>query len=227
MKKNNAVYTPPTVTADAVIFRLNEGNLEVLLINRAKQPFKNCWALPGSYMANGETSIEAFDRTVRVKAGVDSAQLGHVEQLYTFDTVARDPRGHAISITHLGLGYDVVVSSSNKTEKPVFVPVAKLSKLAFDHDAIVDYGLKRLQSKLSYTNIMFALLPKVFTLTDLQKSYEIVMGRQLDKRNFRKKMLSYNMIKETGKNTIGAAHRPAKLYQFKQSQLEALVRSLD
>lgn len=227
MKKANQDYIPPTVTLDAVVFRLNAGKLEVLLINRANDPYKNSLALPGSYISKGETSLEAFNRTLQNKAGVDSAQLGHIEQLFTFDTVARDPRGHAISISYLGLSHDIATNNGQKTEKPSFEPIAKLPSLAFDHYKIVDFALERLRSKLSYTNIMFALLPATFSLTTLQQSYEAVLGRRLDKRNFRKKILSYDMISETGANTVGVAHRPAKLYQFKQTKLESLARSLD
>src|ERR671930_62620 len=98
----NTVYTPPTVTVDGVIFQLIDGELSLLLIKRAREPFKGSWALPGGYNNAGETTQEALDRVLAYKAGVRLSQLDLVEQLYTFDTVARDPRGHAVSITYLG-----------------------------------------------------------------------------------------------------------------------------
>jgi 8-oxo-dGTP diphosphatase len=220
-------YTPPTLTVDAVIFRLKNDCLEVLLIKRAKEPFKGQYALPGSYSAAGETSTESFERTLRVKAGCDPSQLKLVEQLYTFDTVARDPRGHAISITYMGLGRNIDVNPKKASEEPQFFPVSSVPILAFDHKKIIDYAITRLQSKLAYTNAVFALLDPTFTLTELQKTYEAILGRDLDKRNFRKKILSYELLQETGEKIAKGAHRPAMLYKFKQSKLEVLARSLD
>ena len=225
-KKYTTPYSPPTVTIDAVIFRLHEGELEVLLIERQQEPFKGAYALPGSYLPAGETSLEAFSRTLKVKAGMDPNRLKYVEQLFTFDTVARDPRGHAISVTYMGLGRSPKVDIGHEAEKPVFVSINKLPKLAFDHQSIINYARERLKNKLTYTNIVFSLLPQVFTLTELQQAYESILGRELDKRNFRKKILSYGMIIETGDNTAGKAHRPAKLYKF-QTKIEYLVRALD
>jgi len=220
-------YIPPTLTVDAVIFRLINDKLEVLLIKRAKEPFKGEYALPGSYSAAGETSIESFERTLKIKAGCDPKQLKLIEQLYTFDTVARDPRGHAISITYMGLGRNIEAKKNVATEEPEFYVVGEIPNLAFDHKKIIDYALERLRSKLAYTNAVFALLDSTFTLTELQKAYEIILGRSLDKRNFRKKMMSFDLLTETGEKLAKGAHRPAMLYRFKQTSLEVLVRSLD
>jgi len=218
---------PPTLTVDAVVFRLQDNDLEVLLVKRAKDPFKGEFALPGSYCSAGETSTESFERTLKVKAGCDPKQLKLVEQLYTFDTVARDPRGHAISITYMGLGKDIALQKKNATEDPDFYSLNNLPKLAFDHEIIINYAHERLRSKLAYTNAVFAMLSTTFTLTELQMAYETILGHKLDKRNFRKKILSYDLLKETGEKLTAGAHRPAMLYMFKQRALEVLVRSLD
>ncbi len=220
-------YIPPTLTVDSVIFQLINNVLSVLLIQRSQEPFLGAWALPGGYCAAGETTGDAMNRITLKKAGIVSHDLGLVEQLYTFDTVARDPRGHAVSVTYMGLGLNMEPSSSNTTQNPQFFAVDNLPKLAYDHQNIITYAHDRLKSKLTYTNAIFALLPKEFTLSKLQTAYEAVLGRELDKRNFRKKFLALDLVEETGKMFQDGAHRPARLYNFKQQTLHALERSFD
>jgi 8-oxo-dGTP diphosphatase len=215
-------YTPPTLTIDSVVFQLSDKGLSILLIQRAAEPFKDCWALPGGYCAAGETTKDAMSRVLQAKAGLTASQLDFIEQLYAFDTVARDPRGHAVSITYSGLGKDLVPESSGTTQNPQFFPVNDLPKLAYDHADIIAYALQRLQSKLTYTNVVFALLPQEFTLTQLQTAYEAIINRSLDKRNFRRKILSLDFLKDTGKMSSKNAYRPARLYTFKQHSLQAL-----
>ena len=220
-------YTPPTLTVDSVVFQLVDGQLQVLLIRRSQEPFKDSWALPGGYCAAGETTHDAMERILADKAGVRPSDLRLVEQLYTFDTVARDPRGHAVSVTYMGLGLDITPRHDGHVQQPRFYPVNDLPDLAYDHAAIIDYALERLQSKLMYTNAIYALLPKLFSLTQLQTAYEAVLGRELDKRNFRKKFLSLNLIEATAGQLKEGAHRPARLYRFRQDDLQTLTRSFD
>lgn len=222
----NKPYQPPTVTVDAVVFQLQKNELEVLLIKRSKDPFKDCWALPGGYSALGETTREALQAIVKRKAGVDlTNDLKYIEQLYTFDTVARDPRGHAVSVTYMGCGLDIAPKQSS--EPTTFYPVSALPKLAYDHLEIITYARQRLAAKLTYTNAVYGLLPKQFTLTQLQAAYEAVFGHELDKRNFRKKFLSLGLIQATDEMFREGAHRPAKLYKFNKQKLETLTRSFD
>lgn len=219
-------YTPPILTVDAVIFQLNGDELEVLLIQRSQDPFKGEWALPGGYNAAGSTTVEALSAVVKRKAGVDvDSQLAYIEQLYTFDTVARDPRGHAVSVTYMGCGREIKPSAGS--EHTAFYPVDRLPTLAYDHEAIIKYARERLGAKLTYTNAVSGLLDKKFTLTQLQTAYEAVLGRELDKRNFRKKFLSLGLIHETPDIWREGAHRPAKLYAFNNESLEVLSRSFD
>ncbi len=219
-------YVPPTLTVDAVLFQLVQNRLEVILIERPNDPFKGAWALPGGYNAVGEVTLHALQRIVSEKAGIDlSKDLSYVEQLYTFDTVARDPRGHAVSVTYLGCGRDITpVESEAKTQS---FPVATLPQLAYDHQDIINYAHQRLISKLMYTNAIYAFLPSKFTLTELQAAYEAILGHELDKRNFRKKFLSLNLIHETEEMKREGAHRPARLYKFNSTKLEVLSRSFD
>ena len=218
-------YTPPTLTVDAVIFQVNNNTLEVLLLKRPNEPFKGEWALPGGYNAKGETTTDALERIVFQKTGVKiKDDLRYIEQLYTFDTINRDPRGHAVSVTYMGCGRNITY---NEDLEVAFFDVNKIPKLAYDHTNIIKYAKERLIAKMTYTNSAFAFLDRRFTLTQLQTVYEIVFGREFDKRNFRKKFLSLNLIHETNELWRDGAHRPAKLYEFNSNKLENLDRSLD
>lgn len=219
-------YTPPILVVDAVIFQLDGDQLHVLLTKRGNEPFKGSWALPGGYNAAGQTTIEALTQVVKRKVGVDiDTQLAYMEQLYTFDTVARDPRGHAVSVTYMGCGRAIEIGEGSQHSE--FFPVDKLPDLAYDHADIIAYARERLAAKLSYTNAVAGLLDHKFTLSQLQTAYEAVIGKQLDKRNFRKKFLSLGMIHDTGETWRDGAHRPAALYAFSSKSLETFDRSFE
>lgn len=219
-------YVAPTLTVDAVIFQVQNNVLEVLLLQRPNEPFKGEWALPGGYNAQGETTHDALARIVRQKTSVEiDKDLQYIEQLYTFDTVDRDPRGHAVSVTYMGCGRDIEIRETSP--HVAFMPVNNLPALAYDHKNIITYAHERLMAKLTYTNAVGAFLPKKFTLSQLQTIYEIVFGREFDKRNFRKKFLSLNLIRETDETWRDGAHRPARLYEFNGRKLESLSRSFD
>jgi 8-oxo-dGTP diphosphatase len=219
-------YTPPTLTVDAIIFQLIDNVLNVALLQRANDPFKGDWALPGGYSPEGETTLEALERVVQYKAGINiQNDLSYIEQLYTFDTVARDPRGHAVSVTYMGCGREV---SPNQAHSVInFFPVDDLPPIAYDHKQIIEYAHQRLISKLSYTNAVYAFLPDRFTLAELQSAYEAIFGYDLDKRNFRKKFLGLNLTIETEEMRREGAHRPARLHRFKSDTLQTLSRSFD
>ena len=212
-------YEAPTLTVDAVVFQFIANRLHIVLVRRKREPFAGMYALPGVYTPRGETTRESFGRALEIKAGIDAKKLGLIQQLYASDTVARDPRGHAVSIVYLGLGHDLTCVPSSTTEDPLFLPVDELSTLAFDHKEIVANALMRLQAEVMHTNLLFALLPKQFTLTRLQMAYESILGKSLDKRNFRKKILALDLVEATDNYLKGGAHRPAQLYAFKHMGL--------
>ena len=224
--KYTTPYTPPTLTVDAVIFQLINGALNVMLIQRANDPFKGSWALPGGYSPQGETTLEALERIVAYKAGVNiQNDLSYVEQLYTFDTVARDPRGHAVSVTYMGCGREISPDHANSVVS--FFPVTDLPPIAYDHQKIIEYAHQRLIAKLTYTNAVYAFLPQYFTLAALQAAYEAIFGYELDKRNFRKKFLGLKLTEETDQMQREGAHRPARLHKFTSDTLQTLSRSFD
>ena len=220
--KYDKPYIAPTLTVDAVIFQITNGVMEVLLIKRPNEPFRGEWALPGGYNAAGETTTDALRRIVLQKTGVNTEKdLRHTEQLYTFDTVNRDPRGHAVSVTYMGCGRDVELRDAGA--HVAFLDVDNLPRLAYDHANIIQYARERLIAKLTYTNAVSAFLEKRFTLTQLQSAYEIIFGREFDKRNFRKKMLSLNILHDTGKKQNKVSHRAARLYSFDQKAYKKML----
>lgn len=203
-----------SLTTDIVIFTVENESLKILLIKRVAEPFKNQWALPGGFILENELPEKAALRVLRQKAGIGNI---FIEQLYTFAGSSRDPRGNVISISYFALIPKDKIKSSLLSEEPetlAFVPIQKIPKLAFDHRRIINYALKRLRSKLEYTNIVYSLLPDYFTFNELQGSYEIILGRKSDKRNFRKKFFVLNLIEPTKKMRKGIRQRPARLYKF-------------
>jgi len=206
-------YFSPSVTVDVVIFTVEDGELKVLLIERANKPFLGDHALPGGFLLQGETTHAAALRILKEKAGVKDV---YIEQLYTFDAKGRDPRGFVISVTYFALvpPSDIVLKKGKDLQAPALYPLRRLPALAFDHADIIVYATRRLRAKLGYTNVAFSLLPKHFSLFQLQKTYETIMGIKIDKRNFQKKFLSLKLIALTNKVAGGMRQRPARLYRF-------------
>ena len=208
-------FEKPSLTVDMVVYTVKDNDLKILLIKRNTAPFKDMWAIPGGFVKKGETLEEAAKRELFEETNVKDIYL---EQLYSFGDPGRDPRGWVVTVTYVAL-----ISSENlkliaKTDaKDVkWFSAYKLPKLAFDHEKILTIALTRLRSKLEYTNVGFQLLPKKFTLTQLQNTYEIILAKKLDKRNFRKKILSLGTIEEVDEFKRDGNHRPAKLYTFKE-----------
>lgn len=204
---------PHGLTTDVVVFTIEDGHLKTLLIKRANEPFRGEWALPGGFISDNEGSQDAALRILREKAGVKNVYL---EQLYTFDGSGRDPRGRVCTVTYFALvpRQDIIFASGHNIQTPVFHSVRQLPRLAFDHKGILAYAIKRLQAKLEYTNAVYSLLPNSFTFNQLQKTYEAIFGKKMDKRNFRKKFVMLKLIKPTKKKSTGNRQRPARLYKF-------------
>ena len=202
------------LTVDVVIFTVAFGTLQVLVVRRDVEPFAGKWALPGGYLQENEQSIEAAKRILLDKAGVRNV---YIEQLYTFDGIDRDPRGRHVSVVYFTLvpEAELNLAASDLTAGPKLIDVTGASDLAFDHTRMVEYARARLQSKLEYTNVVYSLLPNRFTMAALQSSYEAILGRTVDKRNFQKKYASLGLIEPTDEYTQGQKHRPARLYTFR------------
>ncbi|MBR9678418.1 MAG: NUDIX hydrolase [Nanoarchaeota archaeon] len=209
------IFERPSVTADIVVFTTQNNELKVLLIKRGSTPFKDHWALPGGFINKGESIEQAAKRELQEETGVKNVYL---EQLYTFGKPKRDPRGRIITVSYYALikSKGVKLEAREDAAEAKWFPAYKLPELAFDHQEIIEYAKQRLQWKLEYTTVGFQLLPNEFTLTELQKIYEIILNKKFDKRNFRKKINSLDLLKYAGKMTRKVAHRPAKLYTLKK-----------
>jgi len=194
-----------------VIFTVDQGQLQVLLIRRSAEPFKDAWSLPGGLLGTGEMLEEAAARKLAEETGVSDVFL---EQLYTFSDL--DGKG-SIAVAYFAL---VDVSQALLAQRsewlPAWFPVAELPRLAFRNDEVIEYALQRLRAKLDYSNVAYSLLPEEFTLSELQATYEAIHGRALDKRNFRKRVVTLGLVEPTGRTAGTGRHRPAQLYRFRE-----------
>lgn len=218
MSTQNNDFSKPSVTVDILLFTVADNDLKILLIKRNLPPFKGSWALPGGFVHINESLEEAALRELKEEGNVDNVYL---EQLFTFGDPRRDPRSRVITVTYLALSDSSSwnIRSGGDAGEATLHSIKKLPTLAFDHRKIVDYGIERLRAKIGYSNIVMGLLGDEFTLTDLQKKHEVILGHALDKRNFRKKILSTGVIMPVGKKSDRGAHRPAELYKFKSKKL--------
>ena len=220
-------YPPLGVAVDVVVFTVRDGRLQVLLTRRPdEEPFAGRWSLPGGFVGPSESADDAAARELGAKAGVKGVFL---EQLYTFSDPERDPRSRVVAVTYYALvSPDTVEAQAGGREahwcsiggdadgRPqAILPDGEAAPLAFDHDRILETAVERIRGKLEYVPIGFQLLPRHFTLTELQTVYEAVLGRPVDKRNFRSKIHKSGLVRPVDAVKTGA-HRPAKLFEFTQ-----------
>lgn len=208
-------YPRPSLTVDVVIFTLREGHLNVLLIQRDQPPYLHIWALPGGFVQMDEPLEEAACRELAEETGLQEAYL---EQLYTYGDPERDPRGRVVSVAYFALiPADAPIHSDGGSDarQAKWFPINELPELAFDHAEIISYALRRLRYKLEYTAACFELLPEEFTLSQLQQTYEMILGESLDKRNFRRRILQAEIIEPTEHMRTGEG-RPARLYRYRE-----------
>lgn len=216
-------YPRPALSVDCVVFGLDlaDDELKVLLIQRRLDPFADAWAMPGGFVDENELTDDAAARELNEEAGLSDVFL---EQLYTFSTPHRDPRGWVVSVAYYALVNldDHELNAATDAKNAAWFSVADVPSLAFDHADILDQAITRLKGKVRYQPIGFNLLPEKFTLSQLQKLYEIVLERALDKRNFRKKVLSLGILEELDEVQQDVAHRAARLYRFNKDAYEAM-----
>ena len=234
-RPTKAASNPPppetyVVAVDVVVLTLVEDQLHTLLIRRSEAPFKGQWMLPGGVVQGRESLLQAAERVLREKAGLSGVYL---EQLFTFSEPKRDPRDRAISVAHLALvnqeRFDDLKPHLSETavsritvpwDGEIGGPVQALSDqggdlpLAFDHAEMLGLAVKRVRGKLDYTPVGFQLLPDSFTLYQLQKVHEAILGRSLNKDSFRRRMLASGQLEATSQSQSDVDHRPAALYRF-------------
>lgn len=232
-----SAYERPSVTVDVVVFAMfgsldagddengapnassaDQPDLRVLLVRRRHWPFQGCWAIPGGFVGMRESLDEAARRELEEETGLRDV---YMEQLYTFGAPDRDPRTRVISVAYYALlpgeAQAREARGADDAGEARWFPVAALpDRLAFDHAHILDVALRRLRAKADYAGIAREFLPPRFTLRHLRRIYETVLGRQLDRANFTRRILTEGEIVETGEVDRGGAHRPAKLYCYRR-----------
>lgn len=197
---------------DVALFAVLDRRLCVLLIPVERPPhFLSMRGLPGGLIAPDETAEQAVARHLREKAEVSGV---YVEQLATFSAVDRDPRGRVVSVAYLGLMPAEQAAAVPLARGQHWTPIDRVGRLAYDHDEILAVACERLRARLGYSTIARHLMPKEFTLTELQQTYETVLDRSFDKRNFRKKLQDTGIVRATGKMRSGQPSRPAELHRF-------------
>lgn len=206
-------YQFAVIATDVVIFTAQNGKLKVLLIEMRKPPYTGYWACPGGLVKPNESVDRAAQKHLFDKTGVKDVYL---EQLYTFGEIDRDPFGRVVSVAYYALipSGGIKLKTSHEYTDVDWFQVKQLPPMAYDHTEIIKVAVKRLKDKITYSNIVYSLLPKSFTLSELQGIYELILDKRLDKRNFRKKILTLNLITKTGRKRTGEANRPAQLYKF-------------
>ena len=222
-------YDKPSVTTDLVLMSVRAGRLAALLQKREQAPETGKWALPGGFVGIGESLDSAAERVLAEKARMAGAW---VEQLYTFGEPKRDPRGRVITVAYFALLpeerfgpaltaapdlklADVQVDWAGEAGGPARAlgEDGRKLPLAFDHADIIGLAVKRLRGKLDYSDIAFALLPKLFTLRELQQVHEAILGLSLNKPAFRRRLLDSGRLRATGRREAGTGFRPAELYR--------------
>lgn len=216
-------HARPAVTVDCVVFGLDDADLKVLLIERDREPFAGRWALPGGFVEPDETLEQAALRELAEETGVSKLYL---EQLYSFGDPGRDPRDRVITVAYYALvrRLDHAPRAASDARAVGWFPASRCPPLAFDHREIVAMARQRLQAKVRYQPVGFELLPRKFTLSQIQRVYEAVLERPLDKRNFRKKLLGTGVLSELQELQRDVAHRAARLYQFDEKKYRRLIK---
>ncbi len=219
--QTNGHLVQHAIAVDVVLFTIQDEILKVLLVKRQETPYRGSWALPGGIVSQEESVDAAALRELQEETNIGNIYL---EQLYTFGEPNRDPRGRVITVAYYALvnWQQFQLKVRQRVSEASWFPVKRLPPLAFDHRRIVDYALERLRSKINYTTVGFQLLPRQFTLTELQSSYEVILGRRLDKRNFRRKMLQLGILKGTREFQANGRQRPARLYTFTKPKVITL-----
>ncbi len=205
------------LSVDAVVFGYEEGNISVLLIKRKFEPFKGQWAIPGGFVEHDESLETAVERELLEETGI---KINYLEQLYTFGKPKRDPRGRVVSVAYFGLvrpnTFDIFAATD--AEQVQWFNSNELPKLSFDHKEILNTAIERLQGKITYEPLGFELLDKKFPFSDLEKLYTTLLGRDIDRRNFRKKIIGLNVLDELNEKVSKGSGRPANLFQFNKKR---------
>ncbi len=212
-------YPHPAVTTDCVIFGYDDNGLKVLLIERGIEPFKGDWALPGGFLRMTETAEECAMRELSEETGFECSRL---EQFKTFTQVDRDPRERVVTIAFLALARTTDVRGGDDAKNAQWFSLSEIPSLAFDHRNILDEALVRLRERIHFEPIGFDLLPEVFTMPQLQRLYESILGVEFDRRNFHKKIIKLGIVEPEAERAEGTPSRVPSKYKFNAEAYEAM-----
>jgi 8-oxo-dGTP diphosphatase len=218
--------TPIKVAVDAIVFGYSKyDGVSVLLIQRKYLPLKSAWALPGGFVLENESLETAIKRELFEETGI---KLNYLEQLYTFGEPNRDPRERIVAVAYFGLVKTSLyqeLKASTDAENAQWFSIKKIPQLAFDHKQIIQVAIERLRAKIRYQPIGFELLDKKFPFSDLEKLYTALLDKEINRRNFSKKILSFDFLEETGELSKSEGKgRPSKMYQFNQKRYKELLK---
>ncbi len=217
MEKSNPLYQNQGIHGIAVLFTVDKGITKVLLVKRTNEPYKNVWSLVGGALYNYESLLDGTKREIKEKTGIENVDI---EFFDVFGEPHRSPVMRMVAIGYIGLidkQKVTVLSKTLKTDAAEWVPISNVGKLAYDHNEILTRGIEALKAKIVKSDILQILYPKGFTIPEIQKTYEAILGKKLDRRNFRKKLLHLNLITDTNKTIVFEGKKPAKLYVFKKN----------
>ena len=211
------------LSVDAVVFGYEAQTISVLLIKRKYDPYKGKWAIPGGFVLNNESLEEAVERELKEETGI---KINYLEQLYTFGNPKRDPRSRVVSVAYFGLIKPSAfkIFAATDAEEVQWFKINELPKLPFDHEEILKTAISRLQGKITYEPIGFELLDTKFPFSDLEKLYTTLLGRPIDRRNFRKKFLSLKILDELDEKVSNGSGRPANLFKFNKQRYYKLKK---
>jgi 8-oxo-dGTP diphosphatase len=212
------------LAVDAIVFGYAQQQLQVLLVKQKYGELKNQWALVGGFVKDEESLQNAVERELKEETGIS---VSYLEQLYTFgDQIDRDPRFRVVSVAYFALvnSLDYHPTADTDAEEAKWFSIQELPPLAYDHARILQVAIERLKAKLRYQPIGFELLPKKFLFSDLENLYSTILEKEIDRRNFRKKILSFNLVEETSVVAKNSKGRPAKFFQFNKLKYNTLLK---
>lgn len=215
MRKSNSLYKNQGIHVITAIFTVEQGVTKVLLVKRKNEPYKGDWILTGGALYNNEDLETGALREIEEKSGIKDIEI---EQFKSFGRVDRSPVMRMVAVAYIGIidssRVKILRETTNTTNADWF-PIDKIPGLGFDHEEILNEALKYLQSKIVTTDILKSLFPNGFTLPEIQKTYEAILNKKIDRRNFRKKLLNLDLIEDTLETMKFEGKKPAKLYKFK------------
>ena len=216
MELKNPLYKNIGIHVSTSIFTVDKGVTKILLVKRTNNPYKDYWALPGGAMYNNELVEEAAKRELKEKTGIKEIEISMHKII---DTIDRSPLKRMIAISFIGV-MDIekaeLLNQTNKTSDIGWFDITKIPQLAYDHNEILNHSIEELKNKIVTTDILKSLFPKEFTLPELHNVYTTILNIDIDRRNFRKKMINLKLISDTNKTVVYKGKKPANLYKFNE-----------